>query len=280
MYCDFYHKQIFNNIYNLTYIKDANFCSSYDGIVEKQYKEELIMEMIFDRTWKIGDIVARVPKTSDVLKAYKIDFCCGGNRPISEAIEAHELNEEEVLTKINEVYYEVKEAQSEFRDWVTSSYSDIIEHIVNTHHAYLNTEMPVISEYVTKILRVHGLNHPELSRVHKLFHQLKADLDHHSIKEEMDAFPLIKDYENDPKADKLPLLGQVITALENEHDDAGDLLKEIRRITNDFELPEDACTTYRITFQKLEEFESDLFQHIHLENNILFPRVLEEVATA
>jgi regulator of cell morphogenesis and NO signaling len=248
-------------------------------IINKKYKEEFMMEMIFDRTSKIGDIVARVPKTSDVLKTYKIDFCCGGNRPISEAIEAHQLNEEEVLDKLNAVYHEVKEAQAEMKDWVKAGYSEIIDHIINKHHAYLNTELPVISEYVTKILRVHGLNHSELSRVHKLFHQLKAEMDHHSIKEEMDAFPLIRDYEKDPKAEKLPLIGQVVTALESEHDDAGDLLKEIRRITNDFELPEDACTTYRITFQKLEELESDLFQHIHLENNILFPRVLQEAAT-
>jgi regulator of cell morphogenesis and NO signaling len=243
-------------------------------------KEDNKMEMIFDRTSKIGDIVARVPKTSNVLKGYRIDFCCGGNRPISEAIEAHNLIEEEVLQKLNAVYHEVKDAQAETKDWEKESYSELIDHVVNTHHAYLNTELPIISEFVTKILRVHGLNHTELSRVHRLFHQLKAEMEHHSIKEEMDAFPLIKDYEKEPKEEKLPLLGQVITALENEHDGAGDILKEIRQITNDFELPEDACTTYRLTFQKLEELESDLFQHIHLENNILFPRVLKEAANA
>jgi iron-sulfur cluster repair protein YtfE (RIC family) len=130
--------------------------------------------------------------------------------------------------------------------------------------------LPELSEYVAKILRAHGANHNELFNVHKLFHTAKADLEQHLIKEEEILFPLIKDYDKAPTKDRLETIRKTLGETEAEHDAVGKILKEIRRITRDYSIPEDACTTFVKTYQRLQELESDLFQHIHLENNILF----------
>ncbi|RBW68362.1 iron-sulfur cluster repair di-iron protein [Bacillus taeanensis] len=236
------------------------------------------MEPIFHNTTKTGDIVTRLPETSTILKEYKIDFCCGGNRPIGEAIEEKNLNEKEILQKLNNVYF--KSLQHQRINWDHITNSDLIDHIVNTHHAYLNAVLPELSQFTTKVFRVHGTHHPELADVHKLFYKLKVELEHHLIQEENIVFPLIREYEHIPSKEKLIELAQKIEDLESEHSEAGDLLKELRDVTNDYTLPEGACTTYRLTYQKLEDLESDLFQHIHLENNILFPRVLNELKEA
>lgn len=224
-------------------------------------------------TDRIGEIVTRFPKAADVFKDYRVDFCCGGDRPVQEALQEQGLKEDEVLGKINALYEELKDQKIEDKDWTKESAARLIEHVVNTHHAYLNAELPRISELTTKILRVHGANHPEIATVHRLFHQLKLELEQHLIKEEEIEFPLIKEYEENPSPERLQKLLQAIEKLGEEHEGAGALLKELRTVTKDYALPEDACNTYRLTYQKLEELENDTFQHVHLENNILFSRL-------
>lgn len=234
------------------------------------------METAFDRNTKTYDIVTRFPKASRLLKEYRIDFCCGGNRPIAEAIQEQNLNEEEILTKINTLYEQTKTLNEKEINWSEARYSSLIDYVVNTHHAYLYEVLPELSGFVTKVYRVHGRHHPELAQVHQLFHQLKAELEHHLIQEEEHIFPKITAYEETKSAIHLTDAVEAIDTLEKEHEAAGDILKELRKITNDYALPEGACTTYTLTYLKLDELESDLFQHIHLENNILFPRLKEE----
>lgn len=234
------------------------------------------MKAVIERTDKVGDIVTHVPGADAVFKKYKIDFCCGGSKPLNEAIQQKNLNEEEVLQKLNEKLEQAQSVKEDRTDWTKVPYGQLVDHIVNTHHAYLYEELPRLSAYVTKVYRVHGPQRPELADVYKLFHALKTELEEHSIKEENDAFPLIKEYEQMPSGEKRTQLVNVIEELEQEHDHSGDLLKQLRGVTKGYALPEGACNTYTLTYQKLEVLESDLFTHIHLENNILFPRLLNE----
>lgn len=231
------------------------------------------MSVTFTGSDKIGEVVARFPGASNIFKEYSIDFCCGGNRSLSLALKQQNINEEEVLAKLNQAYDKVVDMFSSSRDWREASSAELIDHIVNTHHAYLNQELPLLSEFVTKILRVHGPAHEELAQLHRLFHNLKLELDQHLIKEETILFPLIREYEQNPSEEVRAKAAAQLDEIESEHTGAGDILREMRAITNDYQLPEGACRTYTLTFQKLVELESDLFQHIHLENNILFLRV-------
>nr|WP_304213173.1 iron-sulfur cluster repair di-iron protein [Fredinandcohnia onubensis] len=230
------------------------------------------MEQTFTEQHIIGEIVTEFPKAGDLFKKLRIDFCCGGNRPLIDAIEERNLSKDEVLTKLNDLYQDMKELNEKTVDWKAASYSELIDHIVNKHHRYLIEELPQLSPYVTKVLRVHGGNHPHLARVHSLFNQLKVELEQHTIKEEADSFPLIVKFEKEPTAENHELVKRHVIELEDDHDEAGNIIKEIRDITNDFQPPIGACGTYRLVYQRLEALEADLFQHIHLENNILFPR--------
>lgn len=226
----------------------------------------------FQTSQRIGDIVATLPKASEVFKIYQIDFCCGGNRPLSEAIEELQLEADEVLNKLEEAYEDTIQSKSQ-TDFIKLSSAELIDYIINTHHAYLKSSLPQISEYTTQILRVHGSNHSELFTIHKLFHNLKTELEQHLIKEEEILFPLIKEYEKNATSELLTKVHSVMKETEEEHEGAGDILKELRKITNDYSKPEDGCGTYCLTYDKLQEMEGDLFQHIHLENNILFQRL-------
>ncbi|MBJ8027444.1 iron-sulfur cluster repair di-iron protein [Bacillus cereus group sp. N21] len=234
------------------------------------------MKHIFTEDSVIGDIVTQFPKASDLFKSYRIDFCCGGNRPIIDAINERNLSSEEILTKLNTLYHETKQLNESEIDWKTASYSELIDYIVNKHHRYLNEELPLLSPYVTKVLRVHGTGQPHLAQIHKLFHELKTELEQHLIKEETEDFPLILAFEQNPTDENYMKLRKVVDELENEHNHAGDIIKELRKVTNDFTLPVGACGTYRLVYQRLEALESDLFEHIHLENNVLFPRAIAQ----
>lgn len=225
----------------------------------------------FNTLQSLGEIVAMLPNASEVFKTYKIDFCCGGNRPLADALKEQQLNEQEVLEKLEEVYRETKKLQVrvDFREMKSS---ELIDYIVSTHHGFLRRALPELSELTAKILRVHGENHSELFKVHKLFNNLKTELEQHLIKEEEILFPLLKEYEGNTSAELLHRINKVMKELEDEHEGAGDILKELRQITQDYKAPEDGCSTYGLTYSKIQDVESDLFEHIHLENNILFKR--------
>lgn len=232
------------------------------------------MDQHFSGDEKIGAIVSDFPGSSNLFKEVQIDFCCGGDRSLLEAIRQKKLNEHEILRRLNESFAEMNnKKKSGEADWREAPIADLIDHIVNHHHAYLRKELPLLSEFVTKIFRVHGVAHIELSTLHKRFHQMKIELDQHLIAEEEVLFPLLKQYADQPTAERHDQAVKVLHEMESEHRVVGDFLKEMRKITDGYAIPPEACNTYTLTFHKLEELESDLFQHIHLENNVLFPRI-------
>lgn len=231
------------------------------------------MRQTFDGSETIGEIVAGFPGASNLFKEYKIDFCCGGNRTLSAALEQQQIDKRVFLERLNHMVQQAQENRFRDTDWREATSSDLIDHIVQTHHAYLHKELPLLSEFVTKILRVHGQMHPELAQLHRLFHQMKMELEQHLIAEEEIVFPLIRKAEQTGARADVSKAANIIGEMEDDHSAAGNLLKEMRKVTQDYRLPEGACRTYTLTFQKLEEMESDLFEHIHLENNVLFPRV-------
>lgn len=230
------------------------------------------MNITINREALVKDLVIEIPQSDELFKQNRIDFCCGGKRPLHEVIAEKELDEPSILKELEALSQKAKNRTDlDQKDWTSASYHELINHIVERHHRFLLRELPELSFYVTKIFRVHGTNHPELAELHKLFHNLKVELEQHMVKEEQLIFPAIQQYENTEEDADYTLAIQRIDELESEHEAAGNLLISIRNITNDFTLPARACTTYNLTFTRLEALESDMFQHIHLENNILFP---------
>lgn len=229
----------------------------------------------FNSGQSIGEIVVTFPKAAEVFKAYKIDYCCGGNRSLTTALKEQGLDETEILDKLNSSYEKIaKSKEQQSQAWQEATTGALVDQIINKHHAYLWKELPEIGELTTLILRVHGSVHPELSKVHKLFHTIKMELEEHLTKEETIQYPAIKKYLASEAEADLNDAVEIIAELEAEHTAAGNILKELRKITNDYKIPDDVCETFEATYTKLQELEADLFQHIHLENNILFPRLL------
>ncbi|MFP4370764.1 MAG: iron-sulfur cluster repair di-iron protein [bacterium] len=225
----------------------------------------------------VGNIVTEFPGAAEILKENKIDFCCGGDRELNLAVK-EDLNDgskaAEILKKINKNYSDRNDYYQETEDPKNLSQSKLIEYIIDKHHGFLKQTLAQLSELTTKILRAHRENHGEiLKKVHRLFNTLKMELEEHLIKEEEEIFPLIKEYSKSEATAKDEETLKGILELENEHDKAGDIIKELREVTADYRLPEDACNSFKLCYSLLEDLESDLFQHIHLENNILFARL-------
>ncbi|CRK83488.1 iron-sulfur cluster repair di-iron protein [Neobacillus massiliamazoniensis] len=221
----------------------------------------------------VKDIVNEIPKTSDVFKKNRIDFCCGGNIPLSQAVDQNGLSIETLIEELKVVYEKSTPADTDLEVWTNSDSNSIIDHIISNYHRVSEEELTQLSPYVTKVSRVHGDNHPELVKVHDLFYEFKKELIEHMIKEEEVVFPLIRKLADNTVENREEAIAMIVE-LEKEHDHAGEILRQIRAVTTDFELPIDACGTYRLVYKRLEELEGLTFMHVHLENNILFPRYL------
>ncbi|WP_194542455.1 iron-sulfur cluster repair di-iron protein [Paenibacillus sp. JZ16] len=224
---------------------------------------------------QVSDIVTSIPQTADLFRSLRIDFCCGGQVPLEEAAKQRNLEPAAVLEKVQTL-------ENKFADYQESRpaslrESELIEYIQHKHHAFLRDELPALTPYVTKLARVHGEHHPELLRVQELFSDLKKELLEHTMDEDEHVFPLILKFVAEPNHQAAAELKPHVSELEDEHAHAGRLLQELREVTADFELPSDACGTYRLVYQRLAMLEKDTFEHIHLENNILFERILEAV---
>lgn len=232
------------------------------------------MSFTFTELDKLGDVVVKFPQAAEIFKQHQIDFCCGGDQPLSEAIEEHGVNSAALLQTLNDKYADALQQGAEIVDWSAVPLEQLIHHIVNTHHAYLNQVFPTLTELTAKILRVHGEHHGAvLVQVHRLFNQLRMGMEAHMIEEEVRTFPQIVDYEHHPSIDKLNTVIHAVEELDKDHDQTGQLVKDLRKVTDNYALPKDACGTYAHVFQELQNLESDIFQHIHLENNILFVRL-------
>ncbi|WP_339223826.1 iron-sulfur cluster repair di-iron protein [Paenibacillus sp. FSL W7-1279] len=224
---------------------------------------------------QVSDIVTSIPQTADLFRSLRIDFCCGGQVPLEEAAKQRNLEPAAVLEKVQTL-------ENKFADYQESRpaslrESELIEYIQHKHHAFLRDELPALTPYVTKLARVHGEHHPELLRVQELFSDLKKELLEHTMDEDEHVFPLILKFVAEPNHQAAAELKPHVSELEDEHAHAGRLLQELREVTADFELPSDACGTYRLVYQRLAMLEKDTFEHIHLENNILFERIREAV---
>lgn len=226
--------------------------------------------MAFTAEHTPAEIVKIFPKASDLFKQRRIDFCCGGDKPLHETFSKGKVDEKIVLSELNTAYENWQKEDNVITDWDALSFSELIDHIVHTHHAYLNEELPALGQFVTKIFRVHGAKHSHLKELHKLFHDFKVEMEEHMIKEESEVFPLIKEYEKNPNDKLKQHIHSANGGLEDEHEATGNILKRMREITNGFEPPLDACNSYRITYARLSDMETDTFQHVHLENNVLF----------
>jgi regulator of cell morphogenesis and NO signaling len=220
---------------------------------------------------KLGEIVSIFPGSSEIFNRYKIDYCCGGHDTLLQALEEKNIDAQTILKELNDEYEKFIRSNSEYKDWRKETPSALIKHIMQTHHEYTKKELREIDELLFKVLKAHFKKHSEeLLKLHKLFGALKTELQEHLVKEEENLFPLIQTYEKTKDEKVLSEIHQAIKETENEHDVAGDILKELEKITRDFKAPEGACTTYKLVYSKLHSLEKNLFMHIYLENSVLF----------
>ena len=207
-----------------------------------------------------------------------IDFCCGGKKTIAEVCEKKGIDPEEVERRLASIKGENANSETDFQKWDISFLTD---YIINTHHQYVKENTAFILEIAQKVARVHGGRHPELLRVAELFSRAANELSLHMVKEEKILFPFIKELAhiyktggNIPASD-FGKISNPIQVMESEHEQVGDDFEIISQITDGYQLPADACSSYTILFKKLEEYQNDLHRHVHLENNILFPKAIQ-----
>jgi regulator of cell morphogenesis and NO signaling len=235
--------------------------------------------MSIDTTETVGKIAAKTPATTREFEKLGIDYCCGGNRTLAEACADAKVNIDAVIAQLEKSA--TPPGSPADRDWRCESLADLIGHITTKHHTFVRSECPRIEALAAKVASVHGKNHPELLLVQEQFSSLAEELRIHLMKEEQILFPHVLRLEECAlSGDPLPpaMFGTVLNPIRmmmQEHDGAGDILRSLRSVTNGYTVPDDACISYRTLFDALRGFEADLHQHIHLENNVLFPRVTE-----
>jgi regulator of cell morphogenesis and NO signaling len=247
-------------------------------VIKVSRQREDILEMTLNTTKTVREVVLENPAATRVFERLKIDYCCGGGRPVDEACVAAGVTVGELSNMLEEACASRSDSVRDFRN---ATLAELIRHILDTHHVYTREESARIQDLLAKVCAKHGESHPELFEVATLFRKLDADLQPHLFKEEQILFPYILRLEAAATMKTAPpfapfgTVNNPVRMMMYEHDTAGDLLREIRAATQDFHLPEDACMSFRALYDALEAFERDLHQHIHLENNVLFPRAVE-----
>lgn len=225
-----------------------------------------------DTQMTLSDLVTSRPGLARDLEKLELDYCCHGKRSLADAAEAQGLDLDEVVKTLEQVDAPVVEA-----DWVNLGLAELASHVCDKHHKYLWEEMPRLSMLTDKIAQVHGANHPELLEVATLYAALRVAFEPHLRREEIRIFPAIGRVEERPDAE----LPAMIERLVDEHEAVAQIFEKIRELTDGYTTPADGCNTYAMTMQGLAELEADTFQHVHKENNVLFPRALEKLpATA
>jgi len=225
----------------------------------------------------VAEIVTENIRTADVFKKNGIDFCCGGHVNVQEVCVKKGVDFNTIKTEILNINTKASNSH-DFNAWDLDFLAD---YIMNTHHKYVVEANALIIQYSDKVATVHGHHYTEVVEINKLFHALALELKSHMQKEEMILFPFIKALTAAKKNNTTlsrPGFGSIqnpINMMEQEHEGAGDIIKKITELTNNFTPPEGACNTFRALYAKLEEYQNDLFQHIHLENNILFPKAIK-----
>jgi regulator of cell morphogenesis and NO signaling len=227
----------------------------------------------------VRELALENPAATRVFEKLGIDYCCGGNKSLEEACRTANLNTDQVLDSLEMVEQSAHAARKD-RNWQAEPLADLIAHIKNTHHKYTREEIARLGPLFDKVCAVHGKNHPELLQIRGTFHGLAQELTTHLMKEEMVLFPYVVRME-EATLEKEPIVpapfGTVqnpVSMMEHEHDSAGNALRAMREASGNYVAPADACVSYQTLYKALAEFEADLHQHIHLENNILFPRAV------
>jgi len=219
----------------------------------------------------VGEIVADDFRTATIFKNSGIDFCCGGKQSIADACLEKGIDASVLEKQIQELKIETLSPSQNFKEWELGFLCD---YIVNTHHKYVLKTLPELLFYTQKIADVHGDHHPELVEIASVFSQINDELSQHLVKEETVLFPAIKKAVSASDPNTRAVIASEIERMQGEHDFAGSAMDKINVISKQYLLPEDACNTYRVTFELLEQFEDDLHVHVHLENNILYPKAL------
>lgn len=232
--------------------------------------------MNIERNTTVGELAANVPGAVRLFERLQIDYCCGGRRPLKEVCLEKNLGVDEVVAALQTISDMQLNTGSE-KDWANAPLAELTRHIVTRHHAYVRREIPRISALLAKICEVHGERRPEFLDVRANWNELTAELDHHMLKEERILFPFVEQLESwtrgsaeEPSA-PFGSVRHPIQMMINEHDSAGQLIGGMKELLTD----RTGCNTCLEFFLSLDEFEKDLHQHIHLENNILFPRAIE-----
>ena len=222
----------------------------------------------------VRDVVSADFRAAAVFSRYGIDFCCGGKRTIAAASHEGGVPADEVIRDVRQACISNPTAPR-FADWEPDT---LASYIVANHHAYVKRVMPALTAHTTKVASVHGARHTELQEVARIWRAVVDEMSMHMAKEERILFPYIAHLASAARlGEALPpapfgSIENPIRMMEAEHDSAGDAMAQIRGLTNGYAPPADACMTYRICLQELEEFEQDLHVHVHLENNLLFPK--------
>jgi regulator of cell morphogenesis and NO signaling len=232
--------------------------------------------MIITKENTVASVVTSNIKTAHVFKKYGIDFCCGGAISLEKACEKKKVDIDVLMNDLSSINT-TTDKLLDFDNWELDA---LIDHIVNTHHNYVKESVQILSQYANKVAKVHGQHYNFLLEVNTLFHEVADELISHMQKEEQILFPYIKKIvlsERNNNTQTPAPFGSVsnpISMMEHEHESAGEILRKIDTLTNHYTTPDDACNTFKALYSKLEEFEQDLHQHIHLENNILFPKAI------
>jgi len=228
-------------------------------------------------SFTVGEIVAKNFKTASIFSKYGIDFCCGGEKTLGEVCKEQSVDIANLQKELEEAAQD-KGDNIDFNSW---SLKLLADYIVETYHEYIRKNAPLILQYLGKIKEVHGEHHPELSEIFGLFSQSAMDLSLHLQKEERILFPLIRELSEAQKTGIPPEEGHCgtinnpIAVMKGEHGIEGERFRKVSELSNNYTVPSDGCNTYHAAYEMLEEFERKLHEHIHLENNILFPKAIE-----
>jgi regulator of cell morphogenesis and NO signaling len=239
--------------------------------------------MSFTSETKVKDIALSNPAAKQILEDAGLDYCCGGGKSLHEACLHADVPAEEILNRLRENSRDISPGDA---NWTSAPLSDLTRHIRERHHRYVREAIARVQPLLDKVAAKHGENHAEITDIQRLFTEVGREMIMHMQKEEQILFPYIDALEKATSAHSSvepPFFQTVrnpIHAMMKEHDAAGELVKQIHNASLDYTAPADACTSYKALYQDLREFEADLHQHVHLENNILFPRAVEMEAAA
>lgn len=227
---------------------------------------------MIDPSATLGQLVTQKPSRAELLEALHLDYCCGGAQTLRQACDRRGLDPETVCRMLEALEDSPRERlhlDLEGNDWRRASIGELCDHIIAAHHDTLRAELPRIEELLATVVRVHGPGHRELHDLQRLFAAMRHELESHLESEEQVLFPACRAAETDGTA----LDGHVLAAHEHEHREIGDALAALRELAHDYDTAGALCRTHRTLLEALARFELDLHQHVHEENNILFPRV-------